>query len=57
MVFHEDLARFLPGQEKYLRQLLLKDDIPVYYSLERASRAIGKFTRYYEFHKNTKAPQ
>ena len=56
MVFHEGLARFLPRQEEALRQELLKDSIPVYYSLERASRAIGKFTRYHEFHRKTNAP-
>ena len=57
MVFREDLARFLPGQEDKLRQELLKEGIPVYYSLERASRAMGKFIRYHEFHKKTDAPQ
>jgi len=51
MVFYEGLARFLPGQEDSLRQWFLKDGIPVYHSLERASRAIGKFTRYHEFHR------
>jgi acyl-CoA synthetase (NDP forming) len=56
MVFHEGLARFLPGQEESLRQWLLKEGIPVYFSLQRASRAIGKFTRYHEFHRKTNAP-
>ena len=53
MVFHEGLFRLLLGQEEYLRQLLLQDGIPVFYSLERASRSIGKFTRYHEFHSRT----
>ncbi|MCK4362363.1 MAG: hypothetical protein KAW13_03675, partial [Dehalococcoidia bacterium] len=57
MVFREDLARFLPGQEDKLRQGLLKEGIPVYHSLQRASRAIGKFTRYHQFHRKTDAPQ
>ena len=56
MVFHEGLASFLPGQEGALRQWLLKEGIPVYFSLERASRAIGKFTRYHEFHRKTNTP-
>jgi hypothetical protein len=51
MVFREDLARFFPGQEEQLRHELLKEGIPVYFSLERASRAMGKFSRYYEFHR------
>jgi len=57
IVFHEGLASFLPGQEWALRQWLLKEGIPVYFSLQRASRAIGKFTRYHEFHRKTNAPQ
>lgn len=51
MVFREDLARFLPGQEDKLRQGLLKEGIPVYHSLQRASRAMGKFIRYHQFHR------
>lgn len=48
VVFVENLARFLPGQEDRCRQRLLKAGIPVYYSLERASRAMGKFVRYHQ---------
>lgn len=57
MVFREDLARFFPGQEEQLRHELLKEGIPVYFSLERASRAMGKFSRYYEFHRKTDGSQ
>jgi len=57
MVFREDLARFFPGQEEQLRHELLKEGIPIYFSLERASRAMGKFSRYHEFHRKTDAPQ
>ena len=51
VVFTENLARFLPGQEDRCRQRLFRAGIPVYYSLERASRAIGKFVRYHQFQK------
>jgi acyl-CoA synthetase (NDP forming) len=51
IVFVENLARFLPGQEERCRHKLLKEGIPVYYSLERASHAIGKFVHYHEFQK------
>ena len=44
-------SMYVPKGE-YSKICGFKDSIPVYYSLERASRAIGKFTRYYEFHRN-----
>ena len=53
VVLKPSMAHFLPGQKDRLRQELLKDGIPVYYSLERASQAIGKFTRYHQFHIKT----
>lgn len=49
IVLQPGLIRFLPGQREQLRQELLKSGIPVYFSLEQASNAMGKFLQYHEF--------
>lgn len=43
------MGPFFPGQRGRIQQELLKGGIPVYFSLERASRAVGKFVQYHEF--------
>lgn len=55
IVLQPGLLRFLPGQREQLRQELLKAGIPVYLSIERASRALGKFIRYHQFHRILRA--
>ena len=51
VVLQPALGPFLPGQRGRIQQELLKEGIPVYFSLERASRAVGKFVQYHEFHR------
>jgi acyl-CoA synthetase (NDP forming) len=50
IVLQPGMVSFIPGQRGQVQQELLKEGIPVYFSLERASRAIGKFLQYHEFH-------
>ena len=50
IVLQPGMVSFVPGQRGQVQQELLKEGIPVYFSLERASRAIGKFLQYHEFH-------
>jgi len=52
VVLQGGLIRFLPGQREQLRIDLINAGIPTYFSLEQASRAIGKFLRYHEFQKS-----
>jgi acyl-CoA synthetase (NDP forming) len=49
VVLQGGLIRFLPGQREQLRIDLINAGIPTYFSLEQASRAIGKFLKYHEF--------
>jgi len=50
IVLQPGMGSFVPGQRGQVQQVLLKEGIPVYFSLVRASRAIGKFIQYHEFH-------
>lgn len=50
VVLQGGLIRFLPGQREQLRIDLINAGIPTYFSLEQASRAIGKFLKYHRFH-------
>ena len=52
VVLQGGLIRFLPGQREQLRIDLINAGIPTYFSLEQASRAIGKFLRYHEFQRS-----
>lgn len=49
VVLQGGLIRFLPGQREQLRIDLINTGIPTYFSLEQASRAIGKFIKYHQF--------
>ena len=53
VVLQGGLIRFLPGQREQLRIDLINAGIPTYFSLEQASRAIGKFLKYHEFQRQT----
>ncbi len=55
IVLQPGLMRFRPGQREQLRQELLKSGIPVYFSVEEASLALGKFLQYHEFHRLSRA--
>ena len=52
VVLQPAMGPFLPGQRGRIQQELLKENIPVYFSLEAASRAVGKFVRYHEFQRS-----
>ena len=49
MVLQPAMGPFLPGQRGRIQREFLEAGIPVYFSLERASRAVGKFVQYHEF--------
>jgi len=53
VVLQGGLIRFLPGQREQLRIDLINAGIPTYFSLEQASRAIGKFLKYHQFQNYT----
>lgn len=48
VVLQGGLIRFLPGQREQLRIDLINAGIPTYFSLEQASRAIGKLLKYHK---------
>jgi len=52
VVLQPAMGPLIPGQRGRIQQELLKESIPVYFSLERASRAVGKFVRYHEFRRS-----
>lgn len=55
MVLQPGIGPFFPGQRGRAQEELLKAGIPVYFSLERASRAVGKFLQYHEYQKRAQA--
>lgn len=52
VVLQPAMGPFVPGQRELIQQELLKEGIPVYFALERASRAVGKFVEYQQFRKS-----
>ena len=51
VVLQEGAGGAAPGQIEGIQQKLLREGIPAYRSLERASRALSRFLQYHEFHK------
>ncbi len=49
MTLQPGMGPFLPGIRGRMQQELLQAKIPVYFSLERASRAVAKFLQYHEY--------
>ncbi len=49
VVLQPGMGHISSGQQEWLQQELIKAGIPVFSSLERASRALGKFVKYYKF--------
>ena len=47
----------LPGVRGKTQRDLIAAGIPVYLSLQRATRALSKFIGYHEFHTKASAPQ
>lgn len=52
VVLQPMMGPFIPGQRELIQQELLKEGIPVYFALERASRAVGKFVQYHQFRRS-----
>jgi len=50
VVLQGSAGGFAPGQQEEIQQELLQAGIPVYFSLERASRAMARLIQYHEFH-------
>jgi hypothetical protein len=51
VVLQASAGGFAPGQQEEIQQELLQAGIPVYLSLERASRAMARLIQYHEFHR------
>lgn len=49
VVLQPAMGLTVPGQRARIQQEFLKEGIPAYFSLEWASRAVGKFLQYHEF--------
>ncbi|MDY6908214.1 MAG: CoA-binding protein [Chloroflexota bacterium] len=49
IVLQPGLGPFIPGMRGRAQEMLLEEGIPVYFSLERAARAVGKVYQYHDF--------